>query len=45
MLYDHNNDFSENIDISKLPENKKLVKNYSEKLRVMREFVNSDPLK
>ena len=45
MLYDHKNDLGENIDISKLPENENLVKNYSKKLRVMREFVNKDPLK
>ena len=45
MLYDHKNDLVENIDISKLPENENLVKNYSKKLRVMREFVNKDPLK
>ena len=45
MLYDHKNDLGENIDISKLPENENLVKNYSKKLRFMREFVNKDPLK
>ena len=45
MLYNHNNDISENIYISKLPEYKNLVKNYSEKLSVMRVFVNSDPRK
>jgi hypothetical protein len=45
MLYDHKNDLNENTDISKLPENENLVKNYSNKLRVMREFVDKDPLK
>ena len=45
MLYDHKNDLNENTDISKLPENENLIKNYSNKLRVMREFVNKDPIK
>jgi len=43
MLYDMQNDKKQNIDISKLPENKELVKKYSIKLEEMRNYVNKDP--
>ena len=43
MLYDMQNDKKQNIDISKLPENKELVKKYSIKLEEMRTYVNKDP--
>ncbi len=43
MLYDLQRDFKQNIDISKLPENRKLVEKYSEKLKIMREKVNINP--
>ena len=43
MLYDMQNDKKQNIDISKLPENKELVKKYSIKLGEMRNYVNKDP--
>ena len=43
MLYDMQNDKKQNIDISKLPENKELVKKYSIKLEEMRNYVNEDP--
>ena len=43
MLYDMQNDKKQNIDISKLPENKELVKKYSIKLEEMRTYVNEDP--
>ena len=39
-----NNDIKQNTDISKLSINKDLVKKYSEKLKIMREFVNKDYL-
>jgi nitrate reductase cytochrome c-type subunit len=45
MLYDLNKDLKQNTDISKQPENATLVKKYSEKLKVMRDFVNQDPIK
>merc|ERR1712232_270880 len=45
MLYDLVNDSKENTDISELPENAKLVEEYSKKLKVMRDFVNQDPFK
>ena len=44
MLYDLKKDLKQNIDISKQQENAELVKKYSDKLRVMRNFVNQDPL-
>ena len=44
MLFDLNKDKRQNIDISKLPKNEDLVKKYSKKLKVMRDFVNKDPL-
>ena len=43
MLYDMKNDKEQNVDISKLPENKALVKKYSIKLEEMRNYVNKDP--
>ena len=43
MLYDMQNDKKQNVDISKLPENKELVKKYSIKLEEMRNYVNEDP--
>ena len=43
MLYDMQNDKKQNVDISKLPENKELVKKYSIKLEEMRNYVNKDP--
>lgn len=43
MLYDIQRDFKQNIDISKLPENDKLVEKYREKLKMMREKVNINP--
>ena len=43
MLYDMKNDKKQNTDISKLPENKELVKKYSIKLEEMRNYVNEDP--
>ena len=43
MLYDMQNDKNQNVDISKLPENKELVKKYSIKLEEMRNYVNEDP--
>ena len=45
MLYDLNKDLKQNTDISKQPENAALVKKYSGKLKVMRDFVNQDPIK
>ena len=44
MLYDLKRDLKQNIDISKQPENAELVKKYSDKLKVMRNFVNQNPL-
>jgi hypothetical protein len=44
MLYDLKKDLKQNIDISKQPEYAELVKKYSDKLKVMRNFVNQDPL-
>jgi hypothetical protein len=44
MLYDMNKDIKQNTDIAKLPINKGLVKKYSEKLQIMRDFVNKDYL-
>ena len=44
MLYDMNNDVKQNTEISKLSINKDLVKKYSEKLQIMRDFVNKDYL-
>jgi len=44
MLYDMKTDLKQNIDISKIPANSELVKMYSHKLKVMRDFVNKDPL-
>ena len=43
MLYDIQRDLKQNIDISKLPENDKLVEKYKEKLKIMREKVNINP--
>ena len=43
-LYDLKKDLKQNIDISKQPEYAELVKKYSDKLKVMRNFVNQDPL-
>ena len=37
------NDKKQNLDISKHPENKELVKKYSIKLEEMRNYVNKDP--
>ena len=45
MLYDLNVDLKQNTDISKRAENAALVDKYSKKLKVMRDFVNKDPLK
>ena len=45
MLYDLNIDLKQNTDISKRAENAALVDKYSKKLKVMRDFVNKDPLK
>jgi hypothetical protein len=45
MLYDLNVDLKQNTDISKRAENAALVNKYSKKLKVMRDFVNKDPLK
>lgn len=44
MLYDLNEDLKQNNDVSKLPENAGLVKKYRKKLKIMRDFVNEDPL-
>ena len=44
MMYDMKTDLKQNIDISKIPANAKLVKMYSQKLKVMRNFVDKDPL-
>ena len=44
MLYDLNKDKQQNVDISKFSENFEIVKKYSEKLKVMRNFVDQDPL-
>ncbi len=44
MLYDLTVDKKENKDISKISDNKTLVSKYSDKLRVMREIVNKDPI-
>ena len=44
MLYDLNKDLKQNVDIAKKAENAELVKKYSEKLKVMRDFVNQEPL-
>jgi len=44
MMYDMKTDLKQNIDISKIPANSELVKMYSHKLKVMRDFVNKDPL-
>ena len=44
MMYDMKNDLKQNIDISKTPANAKLVKMYSQKLKVMRDFVDKDPI-
>ena len=44
MLYDLNKDLKQNVDIAKKVENAELVKKYSEKLKVMRDFVNRDPI-
>ena len=44
MMYDMKTDLKQNIDISKSPANSELVKMYSHKLKVMRDFVNKDPL-
>ena len=44
MLYDMKKDTKQNTDISKLSINKELVKKYSEKLQIMRDFVNKDYL-
>ncbi|MDA0889442.1 MAG: sulfatase [Bacteroidetes bacterium] len=44
MLYDLNKDLKQNTDISKLPENAKLVEKYRKKLKAMRTYVNQDPM-
>ena len=44
MMYDMKTDLKQNIDISKIPANAKLVKMYSQKLKVMRNFVDKDPI-
>ena len=44
MMYDMKTDLKQNIDISKTPANAKLVKMYSQKLKVMRDFVDEDPI-
>ena len=44
MMYDMKTDLKQNIDISKTPANAKLVKMYSQKLKVMRDFVDKDPI-
>ena len=44
MMYDMKNDLKQNIDISKTPANAKLVKMYRQKLKVMRDFVDKDPI-
>ena len=44
MLYDLKKDIQQNVDISKFSENFEIVKKYSEKLKVMRNFVDQDPL-
>ena len=44
MMYDMKTDLKQNIDISKTPASSELVKTYSHKLKVMRDFVNKDPL-
>jgi hypothetical protein len=44
MLYDMKKDIKQNTDISKLSINKELVKKYSKKLQIMRDFVNKDYL-
>jgi|TARA_Y100000385_G_scaffold273823_1_gene316191 arylsulfatase A-like enzyme len=44
MLYDMKTDLKQNIDISKRAANAELVEKYRKKLRVMREFVNKNPL-
>jgi hypothetical protein len=43
MLYNLKTDLKQNIDISKFPVNAELVKIYSNKLKVMREYVKTDP--
>jgi len=44
MLYDLNNDPKQNVDISGDTNNAALVKNYREKLLVMRKKVNKNPV-
>ena len=44
MMYDMKTDLKQNIDISKTPANAKLVKMYRQKLKVMRDFVDKDPI-
>jgi len=44
MLYDNHKDSKQNTDISKLQSNATLVNKYKEKLKVMREKVNKDPI-
>jgi len=44
MLYDMHQDPKQNIDVSKLQSNAKLVEKYGEKLKIMREKVNKDPI-
>lgn len=44
MLFDTKNDKKQNIDISKLPINAKLVEKYQQKLKAMRLEVNKKPL-
>jgi hypothetical protein len=43
MLYNLKTDLKQNIDISKFPANVELVKKYSNKLKLMREYVKKDP--
>ena len=44
MLYDNHKDSKQNTDISKLPNNDKLVEKYKEKLKIMRTKVNKDAI-
>ena len=44
MMYDMKTDLKQNIDISKTPASSELVKMYSHKLKVMRDFVDKDPI-
>jgi arylsulfatase A-like enzyme len=44
MLYDMDKDLKQNSDISKVANNAELVEKYKEKLKVMRQKVNKNPI-